>query len=109
MVCSVCTIQYPLYILPRWASLQILDTDMVIPRIGLNGNSVQKYYQCMWVCILYFANMQSNLNILWDSKVKYRQTSNISHTLVVINIVNHSDVVGASPVGAAPITSSLST
>ena len=39
----------------------------------------------------------------------YRKTSNISRTLVDTKIVDHSDVVGASPVGAAPTTSSLST
>ena len=38
----------------------------------------------------------------------YLQTSNISHTLGNI-IVDLSDVVGASPVGAAPTTSSFST
>ena len=36
------------------------------------------------------------------------QTSNISCTLVCSKIVDHSDVVGASPVGAAPTTSSFS-
>ena len=36
----------------------------------------------------------------------YVQVSNIRRTLV---IVDHSDVVGASPVGAAPTTSSFST
>ena len=39
----------------------------------------------------------------------YRKTSNISRTLVGNIIVDNSDVVGASPVGAAPTTSSLST
>ena len=39
----------------------------------------------------------------------YRQVSNIRRTLVVNKIVDHSDVVGASPVGAAPTTSSFST
>ena len=38
-----------------------------------------------------------------------RQTSNISRTLVGNKIVDNSDVVGASPVGAAPTTSSFST
>ena len=38
----------------------------------------------------------------------YFQTSNISCTLGN-EIVDHSDVVGASPVSAAPITSSFST
>ena len=37
------------------------------------------------------------------------QTSNISHTLVGNELVDHSDVVGASPVGAAPTTSSFLT
>ena len=39
----------------------------------------------------------------------YRQTSNISRTLIGDIIVDNSDVVGASPVGAAPTTSSIST
>ena len=39
----------------------------------------------------------------------YHQTSNISRTLVGNEIVDHSDVVGASPVAAAPTTSSFST
>ena len=38
-----------------------------------------------------------------------RQVSNIRRTLVGNKIVDHSDVVGASPVGAAPTTSSFST
>ena len=37
----------------------------------------------------------------------YRKTSNISRTLVCNKIVDNSDVVGASPVGAAPTTSSF--
>ena len=39
----------------------------------------------------------------------YRRVSNISSTLVGNKIVDHSDVVGASPVGAVPTTSSFST
>ena len=39
----------------------------------------------------------------------YRQVSNISRTLAGNKIVDNSDVVGASPVGADPTTSSLST
>ena len=39
----------------------------------------------------------------------YRQVSNIRRTLVGNKIVDNEDVVGASPVGAAPTTSSLST
>ena len=39
----------------------------------------------------------------------YRKTSNVSRTLEGNEIVDQSDVVGASPVGAAPTTSSFST
>ena len=39
----------------------------------------------------------------------YRQVSNISRTLAGYKIVDHSDVVAASPVGAAPTTSSFLT
>ena len=39
----------------------------------------------------------------------YSKTFNISRTLVGNKIVDSSDVVGASPVGAAPTTSSFST
>ena len=41
--------------------------------------------------------------------ITYRKTSNISRTLVGNEIVDNSDVVGASPIGAAPTTSSFST
>ena len=48
---------------------------------------------------------------LWFSifKSKYRETSDIRYTLVGNKIVDHSDPVGAAPVGAAPTTSSFST
>ena len=39
----------------------------------------------------------------------YRETSNISRTLVCNKIVDYSDAVGASPIGAAPTKSSYLT
>ena len=39
----------------------------------------------------------------------YRQGSDIRRTSVGNKIVDHSDVVGASPVGAAPTTASFLT
>ena len=39
--------------------------------------------------------------------MSYRKVSNIRRTLVGNKIVDHTDVVGASPVGAAPTTSSI--
>ena len=44
-----------------------------------------------------------------DEAYVYRQLSNITRTSVGNKIVDHSDVVEASPVGAAPTTSSFST
>ena len=54
---------------------------------------------------------QKNPFVLWQGQegTYYRKTSNISRTLVGDKIVDNSDVVGASPVGAAPTTSSFST
>ena len=65
----------------------------------------------MWVqlpCDGFLQQMQ--LMDLMDRQAdKYYQTSNIIHTIVGNIIVYHSDVVGASPVSAAPITTSFST
>ena len=46
---------------------------------------------------------------LHDDISTYHKTSNIRRTVAGNKIVDHSDVVGASPVGAAPTTSSFST
>ena len=43
------------------------------------------------------------------TNMDYRQVSNIRGTFAGNKIVDHSDVAGASPVGAAPTTSSFST
>ena len=48
-------------------------------------------------------------NILDGHFTQYCKTSNIRLTLVDNKIVDHSDVVEATPVGAAPTTSSFST
>ena len=53
--------------------------------------------------------MDLEIVAIFDSKGDYRKVSNIRRTLVGNKIVDHSDVVGASPVGAAPTTSSFST
>ena len=55
-------------------------------------------------CFLLKLEYYSSENLL-----NYRKTSSISRTLVGNEFVDNSDVVGASPVGAAPTTSSFST
>ena len=59
---------------------------------------------------------QNLVNIGWGNGLlalihylNNRKTSNISRTLVGNKFVDNSDVVGASPVGAAPTTSSFLT
>ena len=48
-------------------------------------------------------------NIKQCEWMAYHKISNIRRTLIGNKIVDHSDVIGASPVGAAPTTSSFST
>ena len=63
-------------------------------------------------CKKRFANPSLSLMEAWhilNLHNDYTQTSNISRTLVGNKIVDHSDVVGASPVGAAPTISSFAT
>ena len=52
---------------------------------------------------------QHNKKKSLGSHYHYRKTSNISRTSVRNKIVDNSDEVGASLVGAAPTTSSFST
>ena len=67
----------------------------------------RRSFSVLWIC---FENLGNNfINILTAYKVIYRQFSNIRRTSLGNKIVDHSDVVGASPVGAAPTTSSIST
>ena len=56
---------------------------------------------------LLFMRLYMGCNIYYEGKMTYRQTSNISNTLVGNKHVDHSDVFGAAPTGAAPTTSSF--
>ena len=68
-----------------WQTSQLLSREIFCPNLSLQ---------------LIVAISQDNM---------YCQTSDISGTSVGYEIVDHSDVAGASPVGAAPTTSSFST
>ena len=69
---------------------------LVQERLNSIANSLELHLFC------------TNPSILWTNDTN-RQVSNIRCTLVDNKIVDHSDVVGASPVGAAPTISSFST
>ena len=62
--------------------------------------TVDGYIQCPFYRFVYLNK---------DYTQKYRHISNIIRTLVGIKYFGHSDVVGASPIGAAPTTSSFVT
>ena len=62
-----------------------------------------------WCFLLRFVPRHKSGNSCHTVWYTYRQVSNISRTLLGNRIVDHSDVVGASPVGAAPTTSSFLT
>ena len=80
--------------------------------LGLKLNHVSKRghwwrYMVSWNLV----NIDSGNDLVQGNnwKIFDYHTSNISRTLVVNKIVDNSDVVVASPVGAAPTTSSFST
>ena len=52
-----------------------------------------------------------NFQHIYNKKLSsiYHKVSNIKHTLTGYKIIDHSDVVGTSPIGTAPTTSSFST
>ena len=57
-----------------------------------------------------YKKTQQSTNHVYDClDAVYGKVSNIRRTFVGNKIVDQSDVVGASPVGAAPTTSSFST
>ena len=75
------------------------------------GNYYQSH-KCLYITQntlqLYIQTSQAHKR--WQQPITvYRKTSNIRRTSVGNKIIDHSNVVGTSPVGAAPTTSSFST
>ena len=62
-------------------------------------------YDALALCVAMSA--AAMMQAMWNGT--YRKTSNIRHALEGNKIVDHSDVVGALPVGVAPTTSSFLT
>ena len=71
------------------------------------ATSTHLWVNFSWVCSSFFVTTISAL--FHHGNYDYRKTFNIRRTFVGNKIVDHSDAVGAAPVGAAPITSSFST
>ena len=75
--------------------------------IGLTHKQLQPHG-----CVLHVVatvSMELITQLCYVFYIEYRQVSNIRRTLKGNKSVYHSDVVGASPVGAAPTTFSFST
>ena len=71
----------------------------------------EMFIVAVWWSVHINSYQEQKVSIICDDSFKwiYSQVSNIKHTLVGNWIVDHSYVVGTSPVGAAPTTSSFST
>ena len=97
-------------------TLSLLATPAIVITTDSNTTrekiGIIKTLDLQWCCIHIDAKITKGLfhvHHRFIFKYIYRQVSNVRRTLVGNEIVDHSDVVGASPVGAAPTTSSFST
>ena len=90
---------------------------ILLRRLGSNPGHVtgkQLYSLGFKITSLHLCTLTNPMNDAHDSCLvtfcyDYRQVSNIRRTLEGNKIIDHSDVVGASPVSAAPTTFSFST
>ena len=88
--------------------LSDLENDNLNSRKTHSGDTLCVY--CAYISNKPVINYSSLVIASWImNHGTYRQTSDISRTLVGNKLVDHSDVVGASPIGAAPTISSFTT
>ena len=76
----------------------------------LENKTIDKWVErvCITCMVIQFPFAADDVLIIIPSNT-HRQNPNISRTLVGNAIVDHSDVLGASPVGAVPTTYLFST
>ena len=94
----------------------VLYSHMIISMIAvvIAMKSAMLFLYCLQAFLLSFhfkcsVEFRKSWENMVSSSEMYRKVSNIRRTSVGNKIVDHSDVVGTSPVGAAPTTSSFST
>ena len=76
---------------------------------GWNIADIMTMNDLMFRTLIYAHSKEVLTDPLCNAAAHYRNASNIRRTSVGNKIVDRSDVVGASPVGAAPTTSSFLT
>ena len=98
---------YYLCTLSNWNKLYLraMHTKICFEHDGVLDDMLLLLFPIWFQIYIAIVHFRIPYIIIWI----YRQLSNIRRTLVGNKIVDHSDVVGASPVGAAPTTSSFST
>ena len=74
-------------------------------RLWETSRDLVKSYKIGWSL---FPRKQFSVVSFWMKKYMYSKTSNIRRTWICNEIVHHSDVVGASPVGAVTTSSASS-
>ena len=92
-----------------WPCDAILTTITVWVNIGPGNGLLPDGTKPSPESMLTLSSMDSMAFTWQQFSRQYRKTSNIRRIVVGNKIVDHSDVVGASPVGIAPTTSSFST
>ena len=93
---TACVITERQHFFPRIASCLSTSYFIITPTDPTAGNT-----------LIHATRQQITTIISYINVSNYHQTANISRALVGHKIVDHLDVVGASPVGAAPSTSSF--
>ena len=106
-------------IAPIWMSLDFTGDQSTLVQVMAWCRQATSHYlsQCSPRFCCHMVSLGQNELIDWSPttvKLKWSWTiwtmsTDISSTLVGNKLVDHSDVVGASPVGTAPTTSSFST
>ena len=91
----------------KWQMCQLLFSDHYV--FGLMHWGLNKMLTFPDNILKYISFKESNSFLKFVPKSLSDSTCKIKCTLAGYKIVDHSDVIGASPVGAAPTTSSFST
>ena len=95
-----------------WFGWDNLNCEECISKFHPNHSPRNSFSKFLCLCQIFISLISfpldsALLNFIWN--INYRKIANISRNLVCDKIVYHSDVFGASPVGAAPTTCSFLT
>ena len=105
------------FLIPILAKIELICQQPAISQLGgvqggkpVSSGVLERMAEQLTQCSGYESKQMNDIRyIVKFSHLTYCQISDISYNLAGNQIIDHSGVVGASPVGAAPTTSSFST